>query len=213
VEGVVKRWPRSERPVLAGVDLAIEPGEVVSVVGRNGCGKTTLLRIAAGLIAPDEGSVRIGGLDPERERRACHRRLGFVSAGTSALYARLTVDHHLELWSRLALLPRAERKPAIARAVEQFELGDLRRQRTDRISMGQRQRLRLALGFMHAPQLVLLDEPANSLDDEAIGVLAAAIDDVRARGGAAVVCSPSGVQDALWVDRRLVLSGGRLEPA
>jgi ABC-2 type transport system ATP-binding protein len=213
VRGAVKRWPSSDRRVLDEVDLHVEPGEVVSVSGRNGSGKTTLLRIAAGLITPDAGSVRIGGLDPERDRRACHRRLGFVSAGSSALYARLTVDHHLEMWARLALLPRARRRPAIARAAEQFELDELRRQRTDRLSMGQRKRLRLALGFLHSPDLVLLDEPENSLDDEAIGLLAEAIDEVRARGGAVVVCSPGGVQDTLWVDRRLVLRDGRLEQA
>jgi ABC-type protease/lipase transport system fused ATPase/permease subunit len=78
--------------------------------------------------------------------------------------------------------------------------------------MGQRQRLRLALGFMHSPDLVLLDEPENSLDDEAIDLLASAIDEVRARDGAVLVCTPSGVHDALWIDRRLVLSHGRLEP-
>lgn len=213
MRGAVKQWPGAPRPVLDRVDLQIEPGEVVSISGRNGTGKTTLLRIAAGLITPDAGSVRIAGLDPQRERRACHRRLGFVGAGSSALYARLTVDHHLDMWARLALLPRGRRRPAIARAAERFELAELRGQRTDRLSMGQRQRLRLALGFLHSPDVVLLDEPENSLDDEAAALLGEAIEDVRARGGAVVVCSPSGVRDALWVDRRLVLSGGRLEPA
>jgi ABC-2 type transport system ATP-binding protein len=213
VTGVVKRWPRADRRVLDGVDLQLEPGEVVSVTGRNGSGKTTLLRIAAGLITPDAGSVRVAGLDPERERRACHRRMGFVGAGSSALYARLTVDHHLAMWARLAMLPRAERKPAFARVVEQFALEELRGRRIDRLSMGQRQRLRLALAFMHSPELLLLDEPQNSLDDDAIELLGRAIDEVRLRDGAVVACTPSGVHDALWVDRRLMLSDGRLEPA
>jgi ABC-2 type transport system ATP-binding protein len=213
VTGAVKRWPGSDRRVLDGVDLHLEPGEVISINGRNGTGKTTLLRIAGGLIKPDEGTVRIAGLDPEKQRRACHRILGYVGAGSSALYARLTVDNHLDMWSRLALLPRAERRHAIERTVEQFELEHLRGRRTDRCSMGERQRLRLALGFMHSPDLVLLDEPENSLDDEAIALLARAIDELRARGGAAVVCSPSGVNSAWWVDSRLVLSDGRLEAA
>ena len=213
MRGIAKRWPSTRRVVLEDAHLEVDRGEVVAIGGPNGSGKTTLLRIAAGLIAPDAGSVRVAGLDPERERRKAHRRLGFVSAGSSALYARLTVDHHLDLWSRLALLPRTGRRTAIARTIAMFSLDELRGRRVDRLSMGQRQRLRLALGFLHSPDLVLLDEPENSLDDDATALLADAIDDVRARGGAAVICSPGGTHDQIQVDRRLVLSGCRLEEA
>jgi ABC-2 type transport system ATP-binding protein len=213
LSGIVRHWQGNETPVLAGVDLDVDPGEVVAITGRNGSGKTTLLRIAAGIITADAGTVRLAGLDPERERRPLHRRLGFVSAGTAALYARLTVDHHLGMWSRLALIPRGERAEASNRALEQFALDELRGRRVDRLSMGQRQRLRLALGFLHEPLVVLLDEPENSLDDEAIALLAGAIDGVRARGGATVVCSPSGVHGGLAFDRHLLLAGGRLEQA
>jgi ABC-2 type transport system ATP-binding protein len=207
---VVKCWPSTGRTVLDDVQLGVDPGEVAAVVGPNGSGKTTLLRIAAGLIKPDAGSVRVAGLDPERERRAFHRRVGLVSAGSSALYARLTVDHHLALWSSLALLPRAEGRAASHRMIELFALEKLRGRRVDRLSMGERQRLRLALGFLHAPDLVLLDEPENSLDGDGIASLAHAIETVRARNGAVLACSPSGTHDRLYVDRQLVLADGRL---
>src|SRR3712207_3021339 len=141
LRAIVKRWKGAPAPVLAGVDLDLDHGAIVAVTGRNGTGKTTLLRVAAGLIAPDPGAVRVAGLDPESQRREFQRHVGFVSAGNAALYARLTVDDHLSMVARLALLSRVERPKAMLRVLEQFELAELRGKRVDRLSMGQRQRL------------------------------------------------------------------------
>jgi ABC-2 type transport system ATP-binding protein len=212
LQGIVKRWPAAP-PVLEGVSLLVEPGTAVAISGRNGAGKTTLLRIASGLIAPERGSVRIAGLDPERDRTEFQRRMGFLSAGNSGLYARLRATHHLDLWSRLALLPKPIRAGAIERARATFELEPLVDKRVDRLSMGQRQRLRLALAFLHDPSVVLLDEPATSLDERGIELLRLAIDSLKERGGCAVVCMPSGWEQLLAVDVVLSLDGGRLEPA
>jgi ABC-2 type transport system ATP-binding protein len=213
MEGIVKHWPKAAAPVLDGVALDVEPGTAVAISGRNGAGKTTLLRIAASLIVPDAGSVRVCDLDPERDRTDYQRSIGFVSAGNSGLYARLTVEHHLAYWSRLALMPRSSRDDAVAATIDRFELRELCGQRVDRLSMGQRQRLRVSLAFLHRPPLVLLDEPRTSLDEEAAALLAGAVRDVTARGGAAVVCSPSGEPDWLHFDRRYVVAGGRLQEA
>jgi ABC-type protease/lipase transport system fused ATPase/permease subunit len=79
--------------------------------------------------------------------------------------------------------------------------------------MGQRQRLRLALAFVHAPSVVMLDEPATSLDGEGIAVLQQAIDALKRHGGAALVCLPSGWEQNLSIDRALVLTAGKLEAA
>jgi ABC-type multidrug transport system ATPase subunit len=211
LEGIFKSW--GERPVLAGVDARVEPGTTLGISGANGAGKTTLLRIAAGLILPERGRVSAAGFDPERQRTEFHRRIGFLSAGNTGLYARLRADHHMELWARLALMPKREYRPAIARAIEAFGLQDLRDRRVDRLSMGQRQRLRLALTFLHEPAVVLLDEPATSLDGDGIEALQTALTGVAARGGAGIVCLPSGWHDVLSVDRHLVLEDGRLVSA
>jgi ABC-2 type transport system ATP-binding protein len=213
VEGIFKSWSSQPEPVLANVDLRVEPGTSAAISGRNGAGKTTLLRIAAGLICPESGTVRVCGLDAERERTEFQRRVGFLAAGNSGLYARLKVEHHLDMWSRLALIPRRERRAAIEQAVETFELAPLCGRRVDRLSMGQRQRLRLALAFTHSPSLVLLDEPATSLDEDGIALLDRALHALKRRGGAALVCLPSGWEQALSIDRALVLAAGRLEPA
>lgn len=210
--GIVKRWP-GVPPVLEGVDLQLDPGRAAAIEGRNGAGKTTLLRVACGLILPDAGTVRLGGIDPERERTEFHRRIGFLSAGNSGLYARLKAEHHLEMSARLALLPRRDRPAAIRRALERFELEPLCGRRVDRLSMGQRQRLRLALAFLHEPEVVLLDEPGTSLDEDGLALLGAALDALKQRGGAALVCLPSGWDRLPAIDDAYALVDGRLERA
>jgi ABC-type multidrug transport system ATPase subunit len=213
MERIVKRWPKAPAPVLDGVGLHLRPGAVIAIDGRNGAGKTTLLRIAAGLITPDAGTVRIDGLDLERERTECHRRIGFLSAGNTGLYGRLTVEQHLAFWARVAMIPRAERAPAIARTTADLELAELCGRRVDRLSMGQRQRLRIGLALLHSPKLLLLDEPRTSLDLDGTALLAAAVERIVAAGGAAVVCLPTGEPDFLGFDARFTVDGGRVIPA
>jgi ABC-type multidrug transport system ATPase subunit len=191
LRGVHKRWPGHSRSVLEGVDLALAPGETTHLTGRNGAGKTTLLRIAGGLIRPDAGAVELAGLSPERERRAFQRRVGFLSAGSGGLYARLSARRHLALTTRLCLLASHERASAIEAAIERFSLAGILDRRADRLSTGERQRVRLALAFVHDPDVVLLDEPRSSLDGDGVQLLAAAIARTCERGGSVVWCSPS----------------------
>jgi ABC-type multidrug transport system ATPase subunit len=209
--GVVKRW-RGRGVVLDGASLVVGRGESVHISGRNGCGKTTLLRIAVGLIRPEAGVVSVLGLHPELDRREFHRRVGFLPAGDRALYARITVRGHLRFWARLSCVPRAVEAPAIERALERFDLVELADSRADRLSMGQRQRVRVAGAFLTNPEIVLLDEPRNSLDDEGIALLRAWLQDVLGRGGAVVWCSPNGEATDFQFDRELVLEAGKLRP-
>lgn len=207
VHGVTKRW--GDRAVLDDASLAIEPGTSAWVGGRNGVGKTTLLRIIAGLIAADRGEVTLEGLRPHRDRRAYQRKVGFLSAGDRGLYARLTVRQNLQLWARLALLSRRDCETALTAAIESFELAELADGRADRLSLGQRQRVRLALAFLHSPRLVLLDEPANSLDDDGLALIQVAVADLNGRGGMAIWCSPNR-PDLTQMTKGYVLRDGRL---
>jgi heme ABC exporter ATP-binding subunit CcmA len=202
-----------EREVLRGVDLSVGPGESVLVSGANGAGKTTLLRSITGVISPNEGSISMFGLDAAAHRRECQRRMGFLPAGDRAIYARLTVRKNLDFWSRISFVPRKRRAAAIDGAMEAFGIADLHDRRADRLSMGQRQRVRLAMAFLHSPDLVLLDEPDTSLDEDGLETLSAAVDDALARGAACLWCGPTGGRRAIATTRSYVIIDGLLEPA
>jgi heme ABC exporter ATP-binding subunit CcmA len=209
---VTKRWRASDPPLFEGIDLELSPGTFAVVAGRNGAGKTTLLRIVAGMISPDRGVVRLEGLSPRRNRRAYHRRVGFLSAGSTGLYGRLTVAQHLAYWARLAFVPAGERDSKIAAALSRFELEDIVDRRANRLSMGQRQRLTLALAFLHDPLLVLLDEPWNSLDGQGIELANAVATEFASNGGTVLVCVPTGHElELIPPHTPYELEGGRLE--
>jgi len=210
---ITKTWGKSGSPVLHGVDLEVSTGACVWVGGRNGAGKTTLLRIIAGLIRPDSGTISLSGLDPDRDRQAFQRRMGFLSGGNTGLYARLSGRQHLDYWSRLAMMRGPERKPAIDRAVSDFGLSEFASRRVDRLSLGQRQRVRLAMAFLHEPDLVLLDEPSTSLDDDGMALLTGTLSRHRERGGMTVWCSPSPDQEGLAFDGKHEIRDARLQPA
>jgi ABC-2 type transport system ATP-binding protein len=205
---VAKRW--AGRAVLVDVDLTVGGGRLVVVRGANGAGKTTLLKIAAGLVEPDAGSVTIHGMDPGRERRAFMRSLGYVSAGDRGLHARLSARRHLLLAWDLALLDRRLRAAAVEEALADFGLRSVADRSVQRLPTGQRQRLKLALAFLHRPGLVLLDEPASSLDPDGVAVLRAALDDLKARGGAALACAPLADATDLPDDESMRLVDGAL---
>jgi ABC-2 type transport system ATP-binding protein len=214
LDNVTRHFGRGakRRVVLRDVTLILDPGALVHVGGNNGAGKTTLLRLMAGILKPNEGEVSIGELSTERSWREFHRRIGFLSAGDRGLYARLTVRAHLEYWCALAFLPREQRAPHIEDALTKFGLAELSDRRSERLSQGQRQRLRLALALVHRPQVLLLDEPRNSLDSDGLDLLASAVSAAVGRGASVVWCSPPGEAQPVDFDRRLILEDARVRP-
>ena len=213
LRGVRKTWRGAAGPVLDGLDLSIEPGSVAWVGGSNGAGKTTMLRVAAGLIAPEAGSIEAFGVSPSPSRAAFHRLVSFLPAGDRGLYARLTVRRQLEFAARIAMLPGGQVPASVDDAIADFDLGELAGRRVDRISMGQRQRVRLAMTFMSEPSLVLLDEPLTSLDEDGASILHEQIEQLCARGGSVLWCSPSGERPTLALDSAHVLEHGTLVAA
>lgn len=207
-----KQWRSNKLQVLDEVNLDLMPGTATWVGGENGAGKTTLLRILSGLITADSGEVRIFGLDIERDRRAYQQHVGFLSAGNTGLFNRLSVKRHFAYWARLAFVPRDQRAQAAEESLDRFNLHELADRRVERMSMGQRQRVRLALVFLHRPKMLFLDEALTSLDGQGAELLHAACTEVMDRGGAILACSPTGERDdEIDFGRRFLLDGGRLE--
>jgi ABC-2 type transport system ATP-binding protein len=210
IRQATKRWRRDQAPVLEGIELSLAPGSIAWVGGINGAGKTTMLRIAAGLIDPDEGSVEAMGLTPLRHRARYQQLVSFLPAGDRGLYARLTVRKQLEFCARISMLPRERFRRAVEDGLSTFALHELADRRVDRISMGQRQRLRIAMTFLPRPEVVLLDEPLTSLDGDGAELLREAVDALLTRGGAVLWCSPSGERLDMRFDAKWILERGRL---
>ena len=198
-------------PVLDDVSLTLRSGEVTWIGGRNGAGKTTLLRLAAGILLTQRGSVRMGELTPQSKGGRYQRGIGFLSAGDRGLQARMRVSQQLDYWARLAYVPRGRRRELVDVSLERFGLEEFSERRVDRMSMGQRQRIRLAMAFLHEPRVLLLDEPRNSLDDDGYRLLAQQIGLVTKRGAAVLWCSPRGEDRVLACDAGYTLEEGRLE--
>ena len=187
LRGLSKRW-RNDLPLgLDGLDLTLEPRTTTWIGGRNGVGKTTMLRIAAGLIDPDSGRAEVWGITAHENHSRYQRLVSFLPAGDRGLYARLTARKQLEFCARISMTPRDRFRQTVDDAIETFNLGELAERRVDRMSMGQRQRLRIAMTFLPRPEVVLLDEPLTSLDDEGAALLQAAVEELLARDGAVLV--------------------------
>jgi len=159
--GLVRRF--GERVALGGVDLAIAAGEAFGLLGANGAGKTTFLRLATGYLLPSEGSIRVGGRSPETEPRAVHAQLGFV-AETSRLYPELRVRGFLRFAGGARGLAGRALDAAVGRELGRFQLEAVAGRLIGNLSKGYQQRVSLAQAFLHDPALLLVDEPTSGLD-------------------------------------------------
>jgi ABC-2 type transport system ATP-binding protein len=203
---------RAEGARVAGLDLRVAAGEIVALVGLNGAGKTTLMRLALGMLRPDAGAVLLGGSPLAHAPRELWRRVGHL-VDTPLAYPELTTHENLRA---AAELHGAD--PACADAsLHTWHLERWARQRTRRLSLGNRQRVGLAAALQHEPDLVILDEPSNALDPAGVIVLR---DELlrRARAGAAVLVSSHHLDEVARIADRIVLMNrgtliGELDPA
>lgn len=173
---------------LDGFDVALPSGQVCALVGPNGAGKTTLLLILAGLLAPDQGTVSIDGLNPVEHAFEVHRILGWMPDffGT---YDDLTSFEYLELFGAAYKLPRNERAGRARELLNLVGLESLADSPVHALSRGQKQRLGFARSIVHSPRILLLDEPASGLDPRARIELRDLVRRQKAEGTAVVISS------------------------
>lgn len=185
LEGAARAF--GERRALAGVSLALRPGEIYALLGRNGAGKTTLIRAVCGRVRLDAGRVLVCGRDPRHEP-AVKRRLGLVPQEI-ALYGDLTARENLEVLGRLAGLAAAEARREAARALEWIGLVDRAASRVETLSGGMKRRVNLAAGVLHAPDVLLLDEPTVGVDPQSRAHLLDCVRELSQEGIAAIYAS------------------------
>jgi ABC-2 type transport system ATP-binding protein len=148
-----------------GVDFAVQRGEIFGFLGPNGAGKTTTLRMLATLIRPDGGDATIAGADLRRAPAQVRERIGFV-AQTSGTYDQSTARRDLVHQARMYGVPKSTAKSLAEAAIKAFQLDDFADRRIGTYSGGQRRRLDVALGVIHSPQVIFLDEPTAGLDPQ-----------------------------------------------
>jgi heme ABC exporter ATP-binding subunit CcmA len=193
-------------PLLAGVSVDIDEGEVALVRGPNGAGKTSLLRLCCGLLALHAGEAAILGHDLARDRRTVRRDVGLLGH-QSFLYEDLTVQENLRYALRAAGAP-VERAPAAA--LRLGLAGRLGSTPVARLSAGQRRRTALAVLLARDPQLWLLDEPHAGLDQEGRDLLDQLVVESRERGRTVVICSHEHDRAEALSDRVIWIVGGRV---
>ena len=150
---------------VCGVDFSVQRGEIFGFLGPNGAGKSTTLRMLATLLRPDGGEATIAGVDLRRAPAHVRRRIGFV-AQTSGTYARSTGRRDLILEARMYGVPKAEARSRADAAIAAFQLEEFVDRPIGTYSGGQRRRLDVALGVIHSPQVIFLDEPTAGLDPQ-----------------------------------------------
>lgn len=163
LQGLMKQFPGQVKPAVASLECEIHTGSVTGLVGPDGAGKTTLMRMLAGLLKPSEGSARVIGLDPIEDDRALHAVLGYMPQ-KFGLYEDLTVMENLTLYADLRGVTGEEREKTFKRLLEFTALGPFITRLAGKLSGGMKQKLGLACTLVGQPKVLLLDEPGVGVD-------------------------------------------------
>ena len=148
------------------VSFEIERGEIFGFLGSNGCGKTTTMKVLTGLLPASAGEAWLLGKSVDANDLATRKRVGFMSQSFS-LYGELSVRQNLELHAHLFDIPKAEGQQRTQRLMQRFELQDYAQEQAGALPLGLRQRLSLAVAVIHAPEVLILDEPTSGVDPAA----------------------------------------------
>ena len=203
VSGLSKRYGR--HLAVEGVSLVLEPGEIVALLGANGAGKTTTLRLLAGLLRADGGGGQVLGFDLLREAARVRRHVGYMAQRLS-LFPDLSVLENLRF--RADIYGLAAPKRVAAQVLEAYGLEGHARDRAATLSGGWARRLQLAASLVHAPKLLLLDEPTVGLDVPARREIWRRVEALAAGGSAVLVCTHD-LAEAGRCTRATFFSGGR----
>lgn len=200
------------RTILADICLQVSPGEICALVGENGAGKTSLLKILGTLLTPSSGMAWIQGLDVVKSPRRARAAIGYIGSDERSFYARLSGRENLRFFGALhGMGPRAIDKGA-SRLLGVLGMDGLLARPFEEFSSGMKQALTIVRGLLHDPPVLLADEPTRSLGKEASERVWALILQEAARGKAVLFASHDAAEVARIADRAIRLSGGRTVP-
>jgi len=207
--GVLRRRPL-EVEAVRGISFTVERGELFGLLGPNGAGKTTTIKMLITLLLPTDGTARVLGMDVVERARDVRRRIGYVFGGDRGLYERLSAYDNLRYFAELyGVSGRAQRR----RIDEVLELVGLKGRESERVegySRGMRQRLHIARGILHDPEIVFLDEPTIGVDPVGARELRSTIADLVAAGKTLLLTTHYMFEADALCDRIAVIARGRI---
>jgi ABC-2 type transport system ATP-binding protein len=194
---------------LRGISFAIERGELYGLLGPNGAGKTTTIKILTTLLLPTSGSARVLGFDPARQPREVRKRIGYVFGGERGLYERLSALDNLRYFADLYRVPVADKRRRIAELLDLVGLTGREGERVETYSRGMRQRLHIARGLLHDPEILFLDEPTIGLDPVGARELRDTIASLRDAGKTVLLTTHYMFEADALCNRIAVIADGR----
>ena len=208
---VVKNLKKSFGEVKAVNDVSFvaQDGEITGLLGPNGAGKTTTLRMLYSLLPPDEGEIRIDGMDPTRDAMDIKRTLGVVPDGRG-LYTRLSARENIEYYGELHGMTKNAIEQRINELIGTLGMADFIDRRTEGFSQGQRVKVAIARAMIHEPQTVLMDEPSNGLDVMSTRALREYIISLKQAGHSVVLSTHILQEVAALCDRIVIIASGEV---
>src|SRR6266536_3114360 len=195
-----------EIEAVRGISFAVEPGELFGLLGPNGAGKTTTIT----LLIPTGGSARVLGLDVVRQAREVRKRIGYVFGGERGVYERLSGYDNLRYFAELYGVPPKEQKRRIEELLELVGLAGREHERAEGYSRGMKQRLHVARGLLHDPEVLFLDEPTIGLDPVGAREVRATIASLTAAGKTVLLTTHYMFEADALCDRIAVISQGSI---
>lgn len=207
--GIFKREKKSVDAV-KGVSFGIEQGELFGLLGPNGAGKTTTIKMLITLLLPTGGGATVLGHDVVNDPREVRRHIGYVFGGDRGLYERLSALDNLRYFAELYGVPPRESKARIGELLEMVGLTGREKERVEGFSRGMRQRLHIARGLLHDPEVLFLDEPTIGIDPVGARELRATIATLKEQGKTILLTTHYMFEADELCDRIAVIRGGEL---
>ena len=211
-EGLVKIY--NQRPVVDGVDLTVEAGEIVGLLGPNGAGKTTTFYMVVGLIKPDAGVIRLGGQEITAQPMYKRAKSGLAYLPQEpSVFRKLTVEENIQ--AVVEILPdycgnRKKQRQRVRGLIEELDLGKVARSRAYSLSGGERRRVEIARALACSPNFMLLDEPFAGIDPIVVNDLQELVKGLQQRG-IGILITDHNVRETLGIcDRAYILSDGKV---
>ncbi len=192
-----------------GISFEVRDGEITGLLGPNGAGKTTTLRMLYSLLPPDEGEIRIDGLDPTKDAMAIKRTLGVVP-DSRGLYTRMSARENIAYYGALHGMSRKNIDSRINELIETLDMADFIERRTEGFSQGQRVKVAIARAMVHSPQTVMMDEPSNGLDVMSTRALRRYILSLKEAGHSVVLSTHIMQEVAALCDRIIIIAKGKI---